>query len=148
MITMKGSLRMLVLAAALSVACTAWPWRYGDSSADASAHLEFLLQALAADAAKRETFWRATSGEPLTEDAALRKALLRTVPGHSGYDPVLAERELQAVLAREPSREIAPVARLRLEELRSLHSCRIEVDSLKKRLAKVADIERKLDRKP
>lgn len=144
----KGLLAIPALAAALA-ACAVWPWQHGRSSADASTHLEFLLQALAADVEKREALWRATGGpEPLTEDAALRKAVLRTVPGHSGYDPVLAERELQTVLSRTSSREIAPVARLRLEELRALQTCRAEVDSLKKRLAKVADIERELDRKP
>jgi hypothetical protein len=38
------------------------------------------------------------------------------------------------------------VARARLEDLRATNACRAEVDQLKRRLSKVADIERRLDR--
>ena len=108
-------------------------------------HLEFLVKALTADSGRRETMWQATLKEPPGEDSSLHRALLRTVPGHSGYDVVAAETELQALLAQSPSADVAPVARARLEDLRAANGCRHEVEALKKRLKKVADIEQRLD---
>jgi hypothetical protein len=113
---------------------------------DAAEHLEFLVEALTADSQRRESLWQATLKENPGEDASLRRALLRSVPGHSGYDLAAAEADLQALLAQSPSADVAPVARARLEDLRATNACRAEVDQLKRRLSKVADIERRLDR--
>lgn len=119
---------------------TPWPLRKG-----VDAHLEYLVLALNADAAQRELMWQSALKEAPDEDAALHRGLLRSVPGHSGYDVVAAESELQALLAQSPSADVAPVARARLEDLRAANGCRQEVENLKRRLSKVADIERRLD---
>jgi hypothetical protein len=113
--------------------------------ADARDHLEFLVRALGADAAGREAMWQTTLKLPVSEAATLHRALLRSVPGHSGYDVAAAEAELQALLSQSPSADVAPVARARLEDLRATAGCRYEVENLKRRLSKVADIERRLD---
>lgn len=134
----------LALLAAVTGGCTfgALHVHRGQAAGD---HLDFLVQALTADAPRRETLWQATLKDAPGEETSLRRALLRTVPGHSGYDMVAAETELQALLSQSPSVEVAPVARARLEDLRAASACRTEVESLKKRLSKVADIERRLD---
>lgn len=112
---------------------------------DAGIHLELLARALGAEPAQREEMWAAVQREAPGPRAALHRALLRTVAGHSGYDPGAAEIELQGVLAASPPPDVAPVARARLEDLRVSNACRHEAETLKKRLSKVADIEKRLD---
>lgn len=108
-------------------------------------HPEYLVHALTSDSHSREAMWQAAAKEPPGEDAALRRALLRSVPGHSGYDMAAAETELQNLLANSPSADVAPLARARLEDLRAAAACRQEVEGLKRRLSKVADIERRMN---
>lgn len=112
---------------------------------DSGQHLELLMRALAAEPAARETMWQAVQREAPGPQATLRRALLRTVPGHAGYDLAAAEIELQGLLAQSPAPDVAPVARARLEDLRASSACHQEVESLRKRLSKVADIEKRLD---
>lgn len=112
---------------------------------DAGDHLEYLVRALTSDAQQKEAMWQAALKEPPSDQAALHRALLRTVPGHSGYDLAAAEAEFQDLLARSPPGDVATVARARLEDLRLANGCRQEVEGLKRRLSKVADIERHLD---
>ena len=112
---------------------------------DVGQHLELLMRALAADASQRESMWQGVQREEPGQRATLHRALLRTVPGHTGYDLAAAEIELQGLLAQSPAPDVAPVARARLEDLRAAGACRHEVETLKKRLSKVADIEKRLD---
>lgn len=112
---------------------------------DAGDHLEYLVRALTADTQQKEQMWQDALKEPPGDVAALHRALLRTVPGHSGYDLAAAEAELQNILAGSPPADVAPVARARLEDLKLANGCRQEVEGLKRRLSKVADIERRLD---
>lgn len=124
--------------------CSVGPLRI-ERGADAAEHLEFLAGALASEPAQREQLWQAAQREPPGARAALRQALLRTIAGHGGYDPIAAESELRGLLAQSPPADVAAVARARLEDLRVANACRNEVESLKRRLSKVADIEKRLD---
>lgn len=126
--------------------CSLWPMHAPDRGLDTRDHMEFLVRALTAETAGRESMWQSALREPAGEVASLHRALLRSVPNHAGYDVAAAEAELQALLAKSPSADIAPVARARLEDLRAAAGCRYEVDDLKRRLSKVADIERRLNR--
>jgi hypothetical protein len=132
------------LAAAWLAGCSVGPVHV-HRGPDAIDHLEYLATALASEPARREQLWRDVLKETTGEQATLHRALLRTVAGHSGYDPLTAESELQGLLAQSPSADIASVARARLEDLRVANACRHEVESLKRRLSKVADIEKRLD---
>lgn len=112
----------------------------------AADHLDFLVQALAADARGREVLWHAVSAAEPTDDAQLRVALLQSVPDHSGYDPAAARARLDALASRRPaSRDVAMVARLRLAELGETAECRSEATELRQRLSRVVDIERRLN---
>lgn len=135
---------LALLAPLLLAACSVGPVHL-HRGPGANEHLEFLVQAFTADTAGREQMWQTTLKSPASDETSLQRALLRTVPGHSGYDIPAAEVELQALLARSPSAEIAPVARARLEDLRAANGCRQEVEALKRRLSQVADIEKRLD---
>lgn len=136
--------RLAAVAAVLLAGCTTAPVHV-HRGADTGSHLEYLTQAMNTPAAQREAMWRAAVEEPASAEATLHRALLRTVSGHSGHDLVAAEAELQQVLASSPSSDIAPVARARLEDVRAMNACRQEADGLKRRLAQVADMERRLD---
>lgn len=125
--------------------CASWSSR-GNSAVD---HLEFLSQALSADARAREALWKSSAGGADSDDAQLRIALLQSLPNHSGYDPAAARQRLQALAAKNPtSVEVASVARLRLAQLDDSEGCRAEVQELKQRLAKVVDIERRMNKDP
>lgn len=117
------------------------PWIGGPGARE---HLEFLAQASAASPALREQMWREAANGPAGE-SRLRKALLQSIPGSARYDPASAETELLALLAQDPPAEVAAVARMRMETLRSYGECRAETEALKKRLSKIADIERGAD---
>jgi hypothetical protein len=130
--------------AALAAGCALGPVHI-HRGVDASDHLEYLVRALTADTQQRESLWQAALKEPVGDEASLHRALLRTVPGHSGYDLAAAEAELQDLLSHSPNADVAPVARARLEDLHLVNGCRQEVEGLKRRLSKVADIERRLD---
>ena len=140
----SGRVRPAILLALslLASGCTAWPSRH-PTSVD---HLAFLSQALEADGKGRETLWRDQSGEGGSDDAQLRIALLQSLPNHSGYDATAARQRLDALAAKNPaSIEVASVARLRLAQMNEGVDCRSEVAELKQRLARVVDIERRLN---
>ena len=122
--------------------CAAWSsLRY--SAVD---HIEFLAQALQADAHTRDVMWRALGEPERSDDWELRAALMQSVPGHSGHDAQAARARLDALAAKNPaSLEVASVARLRLSQLDEGTECRDEVAQLKQRLARVVDIERRLN---
>jgi hypothetical protein len=130
--------------AALLAGCSLGPVHI-HRGAEASDHLEYLVRALTADSQQRESMWQSALKQEPGDEASLHRALLRTVPGHSGYDLAAAETELQDLLSHSPTADIAPVARARLEDLKLVSGCRQEVESLRRRLSKVADIERRLD---
>jgi len=109
-------------------------------------HIEFLAQALQSDPHGRDAMWRDLVGQDNSDDAELRAALLQSVPGHAGYDVAEARARLDALAAKNPaSLEVASVARLRLSQLNEGSQCRDEVAALKQRLARVVDIERRLN---
>lgn len=139
----RRALALAACAAALA-GCALGPVHFhrGPQAGD---HLEYLVRALTADPQQKEAMWQDAIKEPPGDQAALHRALLRTVPGHSGYDLAAAEAELQNILSHSPSADVAPVARARLEDLRLASGCRQEVEGLKRRLSKVADIERRLE---
>ena len=130
--------RLLVLSALLG-GCSAW-----SSRPEAVDPLEFLTQALEADGDAREQLWRQTDGGDGSDDAQLRAALLQSLPDHSGYDPAAARARLDALAAKGPA-DVSRVARLRLAQLSGDHDCHREVAELKQRLARVVDIERRLN---
>jgi hypothetical protein len=108
--------------------------------------LEFLDRALSGGPATREAMWRDTvAGGHASQEAQLRLALLESVPEHSGSDPAAAQRALRGLLAQSPPQDIAAVARLRLDELKSNNQCVGETQELRRRLAQVVNIERELD---
>jgi len=134
---------MLSVLITLASGCAAW-----SRHATAEDHLTFLSQALDADARTRETLWRdfgarATGG---SDDALLRVALLQSLPNHSGYDAAAARVRLDALASRNPvSVQVAAMARLRLAEMGDSAECRDEVAQLKQRLARVVEIERRMN---
>jgi len=131
----------LLTLSALLEGCSAW-----SSRLTAVDHLEFLTQALEADGRARELLWRQYDVNDDSDDAQLRAALLQSLPDHSGYDPVAARARLDALAAKQPgSTDVASVARLRLAQLGDDNDCRREVAELKQRLARVVDIERRLN---
>lgn len=135
----------LAAAALLMLAgCSQWPPRIGVAT-PAHAHLEFLARASSASPAARELMWRESVAHGSPEESQLRRALLLSVPGSARYNPAKAETELRSLLAADPPAEVAAVARMRLEALLSSGECREQVDILKKRLSKIADIERGSD---
>ncbi len=120
--------------------CASFPgWR-----PDARDHLDFLAQALTADSQTRETMWKALQNGDSSPNTKLRRALLRSIPGHSGYDPAAAEIHLASLMQQMPATDVGAVARARLAELRADAACRSEVDVLKLRLSKMVNIERQL----
>ena len=131
----------LLALSALLEGCSAWSAR-----PTAGDPLAFLTQALEADGRAREQLWRQTDESDASDDAQLRAALLQSLPHHSGYDLVAAHARLEALAAKQPDRAgVAGVARLRLAQLSDDSECRREVAQLKQRLARVVDIERRLN---
>lgn len=106
--------------------------------------MEFLTIALSADASGRETLFRSASTAGKSDDSELRLALLRSVPGHSGYDPVAARSQLNSLASRAGvTPEIAAVARLRLAQGDQEAAQAAEIAQLKQRLARVVEIEKR-----
>lgn len=136
--------RTVAALAVLLAGCAAGPLHV-HRGVEPEDHFAYLVRALNADNTDREEMWQDALQEKPGELAALHHALLRTVPGHSGWDPVQGESELQALLATSPSYHVGPVARARLADLRTLNAYRHEVDRLKQRLSQVADIEKRMD---
>lgn len=138
---------MLSAAMSLSACATGGFHLRSDRSSD---HVELLARALSADAQTREKMWRDAAPATRSQSAALDRALLQSVPGHSGYDPNAAESALVALLNDLPPDDLEWVARMRLAELRTETragtECRQENAQLKQRLSRVVDIERKLNR--
>ena len=130
----------LLALSALLGGCASW-----SSRLTAVDHLEFLTQALEADGRAREQLWRQYEGSEDSDDARLRAALLQSLPDHSGYDPATARTRLDALAVKPGSDDVASVARLRLAQLSDDNDCRREVAGLKQRLARVVDIERRLN---
>lgn len=125
----------------LAGGCAAWP--RGGPAADT---LAFLSQALEADARAREIMWKDFGALRDTPDAEVRAAVLQSLPGHSGYDLPAARQRLEALGASGATpADTARVARLRLAELGEVAECRAETAELRQRLARVVDIERRLN---
>ncbi|HEY9545599.1 MAG TPA: hypothetical protein VIR56_06315 [Solimonas sp.] len=83
-----------------------------------------------------------------SSENTLKRALLQSMPGHSGYDPGTARRRLSAI-SYSKNTEDAALARIRLTEISNgsaSDDCRSEVHDLQQRLDKIVDIERTLDR--
>lgn len=136
----------LVLSLGLAASgCASWHLR----SLIGTDHIDFLTRALAADAQTRETWWRNAPPAKQSQGAALDRALLQSVPGHSGYDPMAAESALNSLINEQMPSDMEAVARLRLAELKTERhaaaECRQENAQLKQRLSRVVEIERKLN---
>ena len=112
----------------------------------AADHVGFLTRALDADARGREALWRTYGTGDASHEARLRVALLQSVPHHPGYDPAAARAQLEALAGQNPApRDVATVARLRLAEMSETVECRDETAELRARLARVVDIERRMN---
>jgi hypothetical protein len=147
MTSSRSGFAMLLSATLALSGCAQWGGlKIRDDSRD---HVEFLAQALAADTSAREQMWRNARLGGNSQNAQLRRALLQSVPAHSGYDPAASESALQGLVDSDPTTDAAAVARLRLAvlktDVRSAAECRQEVTQLRQRLSQVVDIERKLN---
>jgi hypothetical protein len=129
----------------LLAGCATTPWPFA-GSVGAQTPANYLVMALAADPKEREALWQAAQHDTAGEMTSLHRALLRSIPGSAIYDPVAAESALQDLLTHDPRADVAQVARARLADLHAIAACRSDVDDLKRRLSKVADIEKRLDR--
>lgn len=109
------------------------------------AELDFLTLALSVDARTREAMWQelAAADDP-DEAVQLKRALMQSVPGHSGHDLKAAQSSLQALLNGTPPPGTTALIRARLAELRHLADCQAEARRLKQRLNQLVDIERDL----
>ena len=130
---------MLSTALGLS-ACASW-----SPLLDPTDNVDYLARALRAENTVREQIWRGTVPSGGSDEAMLRRALMQSVPGHSGYDASAAEGALQSLIDDAPAADITSIARLRLAELKADQACRQEVTQLKQRLTRVVEIERKLN---
>lgn len=110
------------------------------------APVEFLAQALQAGPAKRESMWQSVRNEEFSAEQQLRRALMQSLPQHSGYEPAAAQRQLRKLAARPLASELRALARLRLLQLEDGGQCQAEVRRLRQRMADVVDIERELNR--
>lgn len=108
-------------------------------------NLLFLARATQAEGAEREALWQDLERREKTSDVALRKILLRSLGGHSAYDPAIAMGQLRTVLASDPDQETAALLRIRLAALEAATRCWTEINGLQRRLDAVADIERQMD---
>lgn len=116
-------------------------------SDDMQTPLEFFAIAISSPG-KREALWRSLRHQQDSSEAAVKRALLQSLPGHSGYDPDTARRRLSAISYSKDS-EDAALARIRLAEISNgsdSEDCRNQVRDLQQRLDKIVDIERSLDR--
>lgn len=112
----------------------------------AADHVAFLTRVLDADPKGREALWRSYGSGDDSPEARLRVALLQSVPHHPGSDPVAARARLEALAEQNPAPlAVASVARLRLAEMSETVECRNETTELRARLARVVDIERRLN---
>jgi hypothetical protein len=107
--------------------------------------LDFLRHATEASATTREAMWRQAIAAERTPNNQLRIAIMQSVPEHPGSDSGAAQRGFRNLLAQDPPADIAAIARLRLSELRSTDQCTVEAQELRRRLAQVVNIERRLD---
>jgi hypothetical protein len=132
----------MALGAVLLGGCAAWSSRHY-SAVD---HIDFLSQALQSDARGRDAMWRELANGGNSDDAELRVALLQSVPGHVGYNAAEARARLDALASKNPAGlEVSSIAKLRLSQLNEGLQCRDEVAELRQRLARVVDIERRLN---
>ena len=143
----SGPARSLALSGvgAMLAACSHLPW-WMTSEPAAASPADYLVAALASDEKGREQLWQVLQKESPGESQRLHRGLLRSIPGSPIYDPIGAEKELLDLIAENPSREVAQVARARLDDLKAIAACRTDVEDLKRRLSKVADIEKRQDR--
>ena len=120
-----------------------------------TAELDYLVEALDADTAQREALWQAITSDQVPNDDErhqLRRALLQSVPGHSGYAPGVAHRELAQLRNRSDYPGVAALAAIRMSALQAHWACDEQMALLKDRvaelednLARIADIERQLE---
>src|SRR3546814_5265205 len=81
---------------------------------------------------KREALWRSVRHQQESSENTLKRALLQSMPGHSGYDPGTARRRLSAI-SYSKNTEDAALARIRLTEISNVRTsvdCRSEVHDL------------------
>ena len=110
--------------------------------------IQYLTIALEADPGAREALWKTAGTAGKSDEAELRVALLQSVPGHSGYDPVAAHDSLERIAARPAAPEaITTVARLRLAQVDQDAAMAAEITQLKQRLARVVEIEKRMNGK-
>src|SRR3546814_12499636 len=62
---------------------------------------------------KREALWRNVRHQQESSENTLKRALLQSMPGHSGYDPGTARRRLSAI-SYSKNTKAAALARIRL----------------------------------
>ena len=106
--------------------------------------IDFIAKMTSATPAAREAQWQnLRTDNDSSDSAALRFALMQSIPDHSGYDPVSARRRLKAFLDHQPNADLAAVARMRSEQIDSGNSCHDEVSALRKRMALMVEIERR-----
>jgi hypothetical protein len=124
-------------------ACASY-WREPPATPPATDQVTFLAMALEADAGAREALWKSAAAARASDDAALRVALLQSLPGHSGYDPAAAHDALQRLAARATAPQVAAVARMRLASVDQDAAMTAEIAQLRQRLARVVEIEKRM----
>jgi len=139
----SGLLLLLSLGGCASMEASSWRLPIGGPGPEP---VEFLAEAMKADPQAREAMWQALRGEDAGTEHRLRSALLQSLPEHSGYNRVAAQRNLRKLLAGSLNSGQRAAASVRLHELESATACQVEVQSLRQRMAAVVEIERKLGR--
>lgn len=137
----SGLLLLLSLGGCATMEAPSWRLPIGGPGPEP---VEFLAEAIKAGPQGREAMWQALRGADPGRDQKLRIALLQSLPDHSGYNRVAAQRNLRKLLAGSLSSGQRAAASVRLHELESATACQVEVKSLRQRMAAVVEIERKL----
>ena len=94
----------LLLSGCASLGSWAWPWER-DAAPPAlplpslSNHLQMISAILDGDAERRQQLWFIHGPREQPAHERLYKAVLRSVPGPPGHNPVLADQQLQQIAA-------------------------------------------------
>ena len=143
----------LLLSGCAILGSWAWPWER-DAAPPAlplpslSNHLQMISAILDGDAERRQQLWFIHGPREQPAHERLYKAVLRSVPGHPGHNPVLADQQLQQIAADPEHPDLALLARIRLHGLREVGAAGAEVRTLKQRLERIVEIERAMGGKP
>ena len=138
----SGWLGLALLSSAAAAGCAITPAH--EAGGD---ELAFLTMALEAPPTALDPMLVAARHES-GPSGKLHVAILKSLPGHDGYDPAGARTMLTNLGNKYADDPVGSVAHERLAELWQESACLRQRDSLKQKLHQMVDIERSIDAPP